>query len=306
MNATTGSAVGASCPYCHFPIKPGVEVTTCDACHAAHHVECWTENGGCAVTGCPQQAGVTADAPTQPLPQGAAAYAAAAAPTGAPAWASAPPPAPAGAGRRNGPHWGVIVALVALVLVLAVAAGYFALAPGDDDSGKQASATVAGTTSTAGSDPSTAPSSSPSGDAAAGTTDTGPTATDDSRAAEKQRVADELVEIMADSAEGRSANIRAGRTGNFGPALTKRTAVLRRLQGLHGADAAQESAIRTFEYAISESRKSVIRRRDDPSVRTVRTSNDEHATENKQLFCQKWKSSGMADLTGAACNPDAI
>ena len=29
------------------------ESVTCETCGAPHHVECWSENGGCAVTACP-------------------------------------------------------------------------------------------------------------------------------------------------------------------------------------------------------------------------------------------------------------
>lgn len=43
---------GRNCPYCRFPLKPGVPVLECPACRSVHHAECWTDNGGCAVLGC--------------------------------------------------------------------------------------------------------------------------------------------------------------------------------------------------------------------------------------------------------------
>lgn len=40
-----------SCPYCRFEVR-AEDAVTCDACQAAHHVDCWDDNGGCAVYGC--------------------------------------------------------------------------------------------------------------------------------------------------------------------------------------------------------------------------------------------------------------
>lgn len=40
-----------SCPYCRFEVR-NEDAVTCDACRAAHHVDCWDDNGGCAVYGC--------------------------------------------------------------------------------------------------------------------------------------------------------------------------------------------------------------------------------------------------------------
>jgi hypothetical protein len=41
------------CPYCNAEIDTGSPgVTYCTACGAAHHAECWDENGGCTVFGC--------------------------------------------------------------------------------------------------------------------------------------------------------------------------------------------------------------------------------------------------------------
>lgn len=54
--ATPGLAgaadIGTICPYCRFPLKSGVAMATCSECGATHHGECWSDNGGCAITGC--------------------------------------------------------------------------------------------------------------------------------------------------------------------------------------------------------------------------------------------------------------
>jgi hypothetical protein len=44
---------GRSCPYCRFTFKAGIPLIDCPACHAPHHADCWTDNKGCAVLGCP-------------------------------------------------------------------------------------------------------------------------------------------------------------------------------------------------------------------------------------------------------------
>ena len=51
--AATAELAGRSCPYCRFPLKEGAAVAACPACNAVHHAACYTENGGCAVAGCP-------------------------------------------------------------------------------------------------------------------------------------------------------------------------------------------------------------------------------------------------------------
>ncbi len=42
------------CAICQSPLGDGEESTSCPDCHAVYHRECWEENGGCAVYGCPQ------------------------------------------------------------------------------------------------------------------------------------------------------------------------------------------------------------------------------------------------------------
>ncbi len=48
----TDEYAGRTCPYCRFPLKPGGELMVCGHCHSAHHADCWSDNGGCAVMGC--------------------------------------------------------------------------------------------------------------------------------------------------------------------------------------------------------------------------------------------------------------
>lgn len=58
ISATSGSNVaapaerGALCAICQCPFEPGEPRAACPECRAEYHVECWNENGGCAVYGC--------------------------------------------------------------------------------------------------------------------------------------------------------------------------------------------------------------------------------------------------------------
>ncbi len=40
------------CPYCLNAIEDADSTVVCESCGAAHHVGCWTENGGCCVRDC--------------------------------------------------------------------------------------------------------------------------------------------------------------------------------------------------------------------------------------------------------------
>lgn len=55
--STTNKNVGATCPYCQSPIKPGVGVASCTLCGVPHHRECWDANGGCTTFGCTCRSG---------------------------------------------------------------------------------------------------------------------------------------------------------------------------------------------------------------------------------------------------------
>ena len=46
------SVAGKTCPYCQFPIKPGVETVACSKCGIPHHKQCWSQNGRCTTFGC--------------------------------------------------------------------------------------------------------------------------------------------------------------------------------------------------------------------------------------------------------------
>lgn len=43
-----------TCAICLSPVGPVDEQAVCPACNTVYHGECWKENGGCAVYGCPQ------------------------------------------------------------------------------------------------------------------------------------------------------------------------------------------------------------------------------------------------------------
>jgi hypothetical protein len=40
------------CPYCRTNIGAGDEPLICEGCGAAHHADCYAENGGCTIFGC--------------------------------------------------------------------------------------------------------------------------------------------------------------------------------------------------------------------------------------------------------------
>jgi hypothetical protein len=48
------SNTGPVCAICLSAIEPEDAKTICPSCNAEYHEECWQENGGCAVYGCPQ------------------------------------------------------------------------------------------------------------------------------------------------------------------------------------------------------------------------------------------------------------
>lgn len=48
------------CPYCRTSIAAGDQPLICEGCDAAHHVDCYAENGGCTIFGCSK---VPADEP---------------------------------------------------------------------------------------------------------------------------------------------------------------------------------------------------------------------------------------------------
>ncbi|MBI4706270.1 MAG: hypothetical protein HY744_34670 [Deltaproteobacteria bacterium] len=43
-----------TCAYCQSPIEDEQARTTCHACLASYHADCWQENGGCGIYGCTQ------------------------------------------------------------------------------------------------------------------------------------------------------------------------------------------------------------------------------------------------------------
>jgi hypothetical protein len=49
------------CAICQCPTGPGESLVRCGSCNTIYHADCWDENGGCGVHGCPQVP------PTEPL-----------------------------------------------------------------------------------------------------------------------------------------------------------------------------------------------------------------------------------------------
>ncbi len=110
---------GRPCPYCRFPLKEGVPIVECDVCGSLHHLDCWSDNGGCAVVACaggPSAGGArpeTLDASDAPDPATAPIFTA---PTGD------------GAGLApSSKHRSRALAVIALALVIAGAAVAVAL-----------------------------------------------------------------------------------------------------------------------------------------------------------------------------------
>lgn len=66
-----GLAKELRCPFCLWPLKADEALRKCDDCHAQYHDECWVENGGCAIFGCPTWAAGQGVAP-RPIPPPAA------------------------------------------------------------------------------------------------------------------------------------------------------------------------------------------------------------------------------------------
>jgi hypothetical protein len=102
--SATAEEAGRNCPYCRFALKQGAPVTSCPACHAIHHEECWGDNHGCAIVGCstaPSQATSAASTgqpapspPAVPPPAFATAVTAPPPPAASPSPAPSPTPGP--------------------------------------------------------------------------------------------------------------------------------------------------------------------------------------------------------------------
>ena len=124
---------GSNCPYCRFTFKQGAALLRCPACSAAHHDDCWTDNGGCAVVGCsaaphadsasaaPDRPPPTAVRPSVPPP-----------PAGKPL---PPPPAPAGRAASRLSANALAIGLIALAVVVGAVAASVALLGSSGDSG---------------------------------------------------------------------------------------------------------------------------------------------------------------------------
>lgn len=57
----------AACSICQCVILPGEQTTSCPSCQQVFHVDCWTENRGCAAYGCDQVNVLAGSEETSPL-----------------------------------------------------------------------------------------------------------------------------------------------------------------------------------------------------------------------------------------------
>ncbi len=126
---------GRSCPYCRFPLKEGGEVCVCGECRAAHHADCWADNGGCAVVSCAGGSGKQTNSPlVQPAFHAVAANVAWGAGKSGPAGSPLPPPRgpqmpppPTVIADRQPRSRGLSLSMALVVLAVAISAGAAAL-----------------------------------------------------------------------------------------------------------------------------------------------------------------------------------
>ena len=166
--AAHGAEAGRVCPYCRFALKQGAEVVECGACHAAHHTDCWEDNGGCAVMGCPgaprAAAGAAAPAsppppprtPPPPPPPPPRTYAQPPPPNYPPPNAAPPPLASRGAAGWRTPS---VFAGAVIVLALAITGGAVALVVSNNN--QQSGANVPAPTVTVSPPPAPTPPAAP-------------------------------------------------------------------------------------------------------------------------------------------------
>ncbi len=81
--------MSAVCPYCRCPLLPDEAQVVCPSCQTPHHADCYQENGGCTVFGCPQ---APSDEPGVRVSAGEVGVVGATAPAAAAAQAATAPP----------------------------------------------------------------------------------------------------------------------------------------------------------------------------------------------------------------------
>lgn len=117
--AASPEDVGRSCPYCRFAFKQGTDIVACGDCHAAHHADCWDDNGGCAILGCASAPPSTAHSgPTVRHPVAAGPATGGVPPAQPPVAAQPPAPAPP---ARQGLGTTMVVACIVALLAAGVA-----------------------------------------------------------------------------------------------------------------------------------------------------------------------------------------
>jgi hypothetical protein len=110
---------GRACPYCHQALTEDRALAVCGECGAAHHADCWRENGGCAVVACaggPKAAagarGPSGSAPTEPAPSERVGYEM----SPATLTDSLPPSMPSARGVWRTPSLGLAIAVLAIAV----------------------------------------------------------------------------------------------------------------------------------------------------------------------------------------------
>ena len=150
----TRETAGRTCPYCRFPLKEGGAAIECGACHAIHHQECFTENGGCAVAGCTAGPG-SAAAQAFVTPSHAAPTATG---VGVPAYGTPAPPAPSPPPtppRRNRLAPTLIVATMVLLILAGGATALVVSGGGAQTTSSTIASSAAAPASTSASVPAT-------------------------------------------------------------------------------------------------------------------------------------------------------
>jgi|SRR5579859_183609 len=269
---------GKTCPYCRFALKVGEAAESCDACQSLHHADCWRDNGGCAMLGCPnagssERERARADQHTQVMP------------------VAAPPPPPAAHPPVAGPVYGQPppqrsrsyvwwIALAALLLAGGGAAAAVIVTRQGSKNTTAASTTVITTTVHNGGSPPPPGGGTSSGGS---TSQGGGTPVDHDLAAAQQ-----LSRIVDYSTRGRTFVL----AHEYDRAISNRQATLDKLYGLTGGTAALQAAKRTLIKAIRVSLSSdeAYATGGDPTVF------DSEATRLKRQFVSQWNP--LAQLYG--------
>ncbi len=272
----SAAQTGKSCPYCRFPLKGGTEAMACDRCGAIHHLDCWSEGGGCAVVGCiadhaleetTEMAAVDRsrkvipvfkEAPRQPLP-----------PPGTQAVSEPAPDGPSAGGNGRAILVGLGCGLVIVVLGLGA---LFLIQNSNSDE--------AGPTATSGSETTGLEAQIEKKQAEIRQMKAnGPTGP----ATGNQNGAQKMSFLLSKSVEGRSLSVAGDEAG----AIRNRREILNSLRAIDGTTGGVESARQAF---ISAMRESILANEDRLYNGLEASPHDDAATQEKQQLMAIWNS----------------